>query len=104
MRWPAGNPLALIELGAEAPHLGLEPFDLPLAVETRVERAFGRQIDRLSAPGRRALLIAAAAGAVEVQPIIRAMEAGGLRSDSPGEAGYRGHGALPDRENEFWPP
>ena len=85
-RSTAGNPLALIELAAEAPHLGLEPFDLPLAVETRVERAFARQIDRLSERGRRALLIAAAAGAVEVQPIIRAMEAGGLDSGSLEEA------------------
>lgn len=81
-----GNPLALIELAAEAPHLGLEPFDLPLAVETRVERAFARQIDRLSARGRHALLIAAAGGSVEVQPIIDAMAAAGLDSGSLEEA------------------
>jgi DNA-binding CsgD family transcriptional regulator len=85
-RSTAGNPLALIELAAEAPHLGLEPFDLPLAVETRVERAFARTIDRLSVRGRQALLIAAAAGSVEVQPIIDAMAAAGLDSGSLEEA------------------
>jgi DNA-binding CsgD family transcriptional regulator len=85
-RSTAGNPLALIELAAEAPHLGVESFDLPLAVETRVERAFARQIERLSAPGRHALLIAAAAGAVELQPILDALAAAGLDSSSLEEA------------------
>jgi len=85
-RSTAGNPLALIELAAEASHLGLESFDLPLAAETRVERQFGRQIDRLSAPGRRALVIAAAAGSVEVQPVIDALTEAGLDSASLEEA------------------
>src|SRR5947209_6490323 len=33
-RSTAGNPLALIELAAEAPYLGVELFDRPVAVET----------------------------------------------------------------------
>jgi DNA-binding CsgD family transcriptional regulator len=77
-RSTAGNPLALIELADEAPHLGVELFDRPLAVVTRVEQAFARQIARLSNPARQALMIAAAAGSVEVEPIIRALAAVGL--------------------------
>jgi hypothetical protein len=51
-----------------------------------VERAFARQIERLSERGRRALLIAAAAGALEVQPIIDALAAAGVDSSALEEA------------------
>jgi DNA-binding CsgD family transcriptional regulator len=77
-RATAGNPLALIELAPEAPRLGVEPFDRPLAVETRVEQVFARQIGRLPEAARHALVIAAAAGTGDIEPIIRALGAVGL--------------------------
>jgi DNA-binding CsgD family transcriptional regulator len=85
-RSTAGNPLALIELATDAPHLGVELFDRPLAVETRIEHAFARQIERLSEDARRALLIAAAAGSVDIEPIVRALRSVGLESAALEEA------------------
>jgi AAA ATPase domain len=77
-RSTAGNPLALIELAAEAPRLGVELFDRPLAVETRVERAFARQIDQLSEAARSALVIVAAAGSLPLDSVARALQSSGL--------------------------
>jgi DNA-binding CsgD family transcriptional regulator len=87
-RSTAGNPLALIELAEDAPHLGVEQFDRPLPVETRVESAFARQIERLTGPAREALVIAAAAGSVDIEQIIRSVQAAGL-----------GPGALEEAES-----
>ena len=77
-RATAGNPLALIEVAPAAARLGVESFDRPLSVETRVERAFARQVERLSAAARQALLLAAAAGSSDLVPIIGALESMGL--------------------------
>jgi DNA-binding CsgD family transcriptional regulator len=77
-RSTAGNPLALVELAANAPHLGVEPFDRPLTVETRVERAFARRVQQLSAAARQSLVIAAAAGSGDLGPLTRALDSAGL--------------------------
>ena len=85
-RSTGGNPLALIELAAEARHLDVEVFDRPLNVETRVEQAFARQIGRLSETARRALVIAAAAGTGDMDPIVKALGTLGLTASCLEEA------------------
>jgi hypothetical protein len=73
-----GNPLALVELAADAPRLRADVFDRPLAVGPRVEQAFLRQIERLPDELRRALLIAAASDSGDLKPILLALEADGI--------------------------
>jgi predicted ATPase len=100
-RSTAGNPLALIELASEAPRLGVELVDRPLAVETRVEHAYARQIERLSDDARRALVIAAAAGSVDIEPIFRALRSVGLRPAALEEAECAGVLRIDDGSLEF---
>ncbi|SNS37996.1 regulatory protein, luxR family [Geodermatophilus pulveris] len=57
-----GNPLALLELADDAAVVDALPPGAPVPVPARVARAFARRADRLSAPARTALLVAAAAG------------------------------------------
>jgi class 3 adenylate cyclase len=72
-----GNPLALLELGHEAPHLSASPHDnLPIA--TSVERAYLRRADGLSESAKRVLLVMAASGTPELGLIQRAAAALGL--------------------------
>ncbi len=65
----AGNPLALQELAAEAPKLGVDLLEGPLPVETSIEQAFLRRTDVLSARARRLLVVAAAADSGELWTI-----------------------------------
>ncbi|HXO10181.1 MAG TPA: AAA family ATPase, partial [Solirubrobacteraceae bacterium] len=55
----AGNPLALLELAAEADDLALLPEGAPLPVSARVSRAFLRRMGALDEPARRALALLA---------------------------------------------
>lgn len=69
-----GNPLALIELGHEAPRMSASPHDtLPIA--TSVERAYLRRADGLSEGARRVLLLMAASGTAELGLVQRAARA-----------------------------
>ena len=72
-----GNPLALIELGHEAPRMSAAPHD-NLPVATSVERAYLRRADGLSEATRRVLLLMAASGAPELGLVQRAAAALGL--------------------------
>jgi DNA-binding CsgD family transcriptional regulator len=64
-----GNPLALVELAGATGDVVADP---PLPVETSVERAFGRRIELLPEPARRALALAAAEGAGDLGVLQRA--------------------------------
>jgi predicted ATPase len=77
-RSTAGNPLALVELAASAAQLGVEPFDRPLTVETRVERAFMGRLEQLSASARQSLVIAAAADSGDLAQLGGALHSAGL--------------------------
>jgi DNA-binding CsgD family transcriptional regulator len=77
-RATGGNPLALVELAAEAPQLEVELFERPLAVGPRVQHAFRRQIARLSDQARTALVVAAASESGEMLAIVGAMGVLGL--------------------------
>ena len=71
-----GNPLALLELPellSEAQLGGTEPFDDPVRVGARVERAFERRVAALGEPARRLLLVAAAAGG-DLESILVALD------------------------------
>jgi DNA-binding CsgD family transcriptional regulator/tetratricopeptide (TPR) repeat protein len=57
-----GNPLALLELADDPALVDALPPGAPVPVPARLARAFARRADRLSAPARTALLVAAAAG------------------------------------------
>jgi class 3 adenylate cyclase len=73
-----GNPLALLELGREAPHMSAPPHgNLPVA--TSVERAYLRRTDGLSESARRVLLVMAASGTIELGLVQRAAAALGLK-------------------------
>jgi DNA-binding CsgD family transcriptional regulator len=85
-RATGGNPLALVELAAEAPRLEVELFDRPLMVGPRIERAFRRQIERLSDSARRALVVAAASESGELVGIVGAMAGLGLHATALEEA------------------
>ena len=74
-----GNPLALLELGHEAPRAsGAAHDDLPIA--TSVERAYLKRADGLSDAARRVLLVMAASGSPEVGLVRRASAALGLEA------------------------
>src|SRR6202162_411748 len=72
-----GNPLALLELGHDAPRMSAAPHD-NLPVATSVERAYLRGADGLSEGTRRVLLLMAASGAPELGLVQRAAAALGL--------------------------
>jgi DNA-binding CsgD family transcriptional regulator len=55
----AGNPLALLELAADADELALAPEGAPLLVSARISRAFLGRLGRLDQAARRALVLAA---------------------------------------------
>lgn len=96
----AGNPLALIELGAVPRSAEGVPSDTvgpvgALAAPLRVQDAFRGQIAALPEPTRRALLVAAADSAAPLATIVRAVEdLGGAVADlAPAErAGLIGLG------------
>ena len=72
-----GNPLALVELAAEAPRLRPGPVGDHIAVGRRIERALGRRLDRLSEEATRSLLAAAVADGDELEPVLGAARAAG---------------------------
>jgi DNA-binding CsgD family transcriptional regulator len=72
-----GNPLALVELAAEAPRLRPGPVGDHIAVGHRIERALGRRLDRLSEAAARSLLAAAVADGDELEPVLGAARAAG---------------------------
>ncbi|HEY1509092.1 MAG TPA: AAA family ATPase [Solirubrobacteraceae bacterium] len=55
----AGNPLALIELAADAGELALAPEGAPMLVSARISRAFLRRMQPLGDEAQRALVLAA---------------------------------------------
>ena len=81
----AGNPLALQELPAglsDAQLAGGAPLPDALPVTDRLRSAFARRIERLAAPTRAALLIAAAEEAGELAVTLRAAAELGLPPDA----------------------
>ena len=68
----AGNPLALIELAADARDLALAPEGAPVLVSARISRAFLRRVDELDEAGRHALLLAATSDSGDLQMLERA--------------------------------
>jgi DNA-binding CsgD family transcriptional regulator len=79
----AGNPLALIELGMVVSHDGEDASDaggsaVALPPTARVERLFSSQLQALPEPSRLMLLLAAAADASDLRPVVRAAERTGL--------------------------
>ncbi len=72
-----GNPLALLQLPAvlsEAQLVGDEPLEDPLPVGQAVERAFLRRVRSLPTEVRAALVVAAASGAGDIEPVLAALE------------------------------
>ena len=88
-----GNPLALVELAAEAPRLRPGPVGDHIAVGHRIERALGRRLDRMSDEATRSLLAAAVADGDELEPVLGAARAAGGSLDRA--RGGRGGGARP---------
>jgi DNA-binding CsgD family transcriptional regulator len=97
-----GNPLALVELAAEAPRLRPGPVGDHVPVGARIERAVGRRLDPLAAEARAALLAAAVADGDELEPVLgaardlggslaglEAAEAAGLVSLAAGRIAFR---------------
>ena len=75
----AGHPLALVELEHEA---ATTASIEPLPVGARIERAFAIRVAALAAPERAALLVAAAVGSTELEPIVRALPLRGLDAEA----------------------
>jgi class 3 adenylate cyclase len=84
-----GNPLALLELGPEAPRMTGSPHH-NLPVTTSVERAYLRRADGLSEGARRVLLVMAASGAPEPELVGRAAAALGLNPSDVEQAEVAG--------------
>jgi DNA-binding CsgD family transcriptional regulator len=97
-----GNPLALVELAAEAPRLRPGPIGDQVPIGARIERALGRRLERLPADAVPALLAAAVADGEELEPVLgaardlggslaglEAAEAAGLVDLAPGRVAFR---------------
>lgn len=78
-RATAGNPLALLELAAEAPSLGLAPEGAPVLVSATISRAFLRQVGKLDEAARQALVLCATSDTGDMRTLERA--AAGLDID-----------------------
>src|ERR1700733_13571378 len=98
----AGNPLALLELSADADDLALAPEGAPVLVSARISRAFLRRVGDLDESARRALVLAAtsesgdlpmlerAAGRLEIDlAALAAADAAGLVTLKPGSVEFR---------------
>jgi DNA-binding CsgD family transcriptional regulator len=83
-----GNPLAVIELADLAGRPDLAPFGTPAPVPASLARVFAARIDRLPAPTRTAVLVAAAAGDLDV--VARACAALGVDPAALDEAAAAG--------------
>jgi DNA-binding CsgD family transcriptional regulator len=76
-----GNPLALVELPrvlSEEQLHGVEPFEQPLNLGSRVERAFRGRVEGLGADAHRALLIASASESDALDSIVAALSIAGI--------------------------
>jgi DNA-binding CsgD family transcriptional regulator len=67
-----GNPLALVQIAAEAPRLRPGPVGDHVAIGERIERALGRRLEALTADAGAALLAAAVADAEAIEPVLAA--------------------------------
>ncbi len=75
----AGNPLALLELAADAPDVALAPEGAPVLVSARISHAFLRRAGLLDQAARQALVLAAASDTGDLATLDRA--AAGLGTD-----------------------
>jgi len=75
----AGNPLALLELAADAPDVALAPEGAPVLVSARIAHAFLRRAGQLDQAARQALVLAAASDTGDLATLDRA--AAGLGAD-----------------------
>ncbi|MEA2425969.1 MAG: hypothetical protein QOH13_2379, partial [Thermoleophilaceae bacterium] len=100
-RATGGNPLALLELGPEAPRLAALPGDVPVPISTRIADAFMRRVERLPGGTRRALVLAAASGALDVAMLARAAPAVGVTVDDLAPAEEAGLVRLAEGRVEF---
>jgi class 3 adenylate cyclase len=80
-----GNPLALLELGPDAPGMSILPHE-NLPVETSVERAYLRRAAGLTDGARRVLLLMAASGTPELGLVQRAAASLGLTTSDVEQA------------------
>ena len=71
-RATAGNPLALLELAADADEMALAPEDAPVLVPANLSRAFLRRVGTLDEVTRRALVLAASSESGELSMLERA--------------------------------
>src|SRR3954469_9730808 len=71
-RATGGNPLALLELAEEGPRLAAVPGEAPVPISARIAAAFARRLERLPAPTRRLLVLAAASDGGDVAVLARA--------------------------------
>ncbi|HUA02699.1 MAG TPA: AAA family ATPase [Solirubrobacteraceae bacterium] len=98
----AGNPLALIELAADALDVALAPEGAPVLVSARISDAFLRRYGGLDESARRALVLAATSESGDLPMLERAAdrlgvdlgtlavaEAGGLVTLKPGSVEFR---------------
>jgi DNA-binding CsgD family transcriptional regulator len=98
----AGNPLALIELAADAHDVALAPEGAPVLVSARISDAFLRRLGGLDDSARRALVLAATSDTGDLPMLERAAdrleidlgtltvaEGGGLVTLKPGSVEFR---------------
>ena len=98
----AGNPLALLELAADAPDLALAPEGAPVLVPAKISRAFLRRAGTLDQAAQRALVLAATSDTGDLPGLGRAAaelgidlaalataEAAGLVTLHPGVVEFR---------------
>jgi DNA-binding CsgD family transcriptional regulator len=96
-----GNPLALVELAAEAPGLRVDLFDRPAPAGDRVRAGFTRRLAGLSDGARRLLVVAAASEGGGVETLARAAEALGIPMAALDEAEAAGFVRLEGGTVEF---
>ena len=78
----AGNPLAMIELAAEADRVAELPAGGPVPISTSISAAFLRTYDELPEETRRLLLLAAASGSEDLAALAHAADELGLSVDA----------------------
>jgi DNA-binding CsgD family transcriptional regulator len=103
-RATGGNPLALLELAAGADQLASAPADAPVPLSTSIAAAFGRRLQRLPEPTRRALLVAAAGDSRDLSVLARATTLAGVELADLAPAEEVGLISLSERGAEFTHP
>jgi DNA-binding CsgD family transcriptional regulator len=88
----AGNPLALLELAADAQDLAFAPEGAPVLVSSRTSAAFLRRAGLLGRPARQALVLAATSDTGDLPTLERA--AARLGIDMSALAGAEGAGLI----------